>query len=219
MGMRDIQTGLFAGLLLFGTVTSVAAQTAAQEQDAHHPADTQAAPPAPATPGDAPAAAVPEAMPGMGMMTPEMMQMMQRMMCQGGMPGMMGGMAGQEMPKGGAGPGMTSQGQMPMAGMMMCPMMRMMMSGQAGMGMSGSMGSQSVLFGVPSGTPNEMTEDSVRALLERQLNNFGNPRLKLGEVGTSSDGSITAEIVTVDGSLVQKLAFNRYPGLVRQIVE
>lgn len=31
--------------------------------------------------------------------------------------------------------------------------------------------------------------------------------------------SITAEIVTVDGSLVQKLAFNRYPGLVRLIAE
>jgi hypothetical protein len=43
--------------------------------------------------------------------------------------------------------------------------------------------------------------------------------LKLGEIGTDADGSITAEILTVDGSLVQKLAFNRYPGLVRQIVK
>jgi hypothetical protein len=80
-------------------------------------------------------------------------------------------------------------------------------------------GGQGVLFGTPPGTPDEMTEDRVRALLERQLSNLGNPRLKLGEIGTASDGSITAEIVAVDGSLVQKLAFNRYPGLVRQIVE
>ena len=116
------------------------------------------------------------------MMTPEMMQMMQRMMGQGGMPGMMQGMAG-----GSASPGM--------------------------------MGSVNVLFGIPSGTQDEMTEDRVRALLERQLDTLGNPRLKLGGIGTASDGSITAEIVTVDGSLVQKLAFNRYPGLVRQIVE
>jgi len=50
-------------------------------------------------PGNAPAAA-PDAMPGMGMMTPEMMQMMQRMMGQGGMPGMMGGMPGQGTPDG-----------------------------------------------------------------------------------------------------------------------
>ena len=153
----------------------------------------------------------------MGMMTPEMMRMMQRMMGQGGMPGMMGGMAGQTMPEGGAGLGMT--GQMPMAGMLMCPMMQMMMSGQAEMGIPGMTGGQGILFGTPIGTPEEMTENRVRALLERQLTNLGNPRLKLGEIGTAADGSITAEIVTVDGSLVQTLAFNRYPGLVRQIVE
>ncbi|APH70658.1 hypothetical protein [Aquibium oceanicum] len=153
----------------------------------------------------------------MGMMTPEMMQMMQRMMGQGGMPGMMGGMTGQGMPEGGAGSGMT--GQMPMAGMMMCPMMQMMRGGQAGMGMPGMMNGQSILLGTPLGTPDEMTEDRVRALLEQQLTNLNNPRLRLGEIGTASDGSITAEIVTVDGSLVQRLAFNRYPGLVRQIAE
>jgi hypothetical protein len=157
-------------------------------------------------------------MPGMGMMTPEMMQMMQRMMSQGAMTGMMmGEMAGQGMAEGGAVPGMA--GQMPMAGMMACPMMRMMMNGQAGMGMPGMMGGQGILLGTPNGTPEEMTEDRVRALLEQQVTNLGNPRLRLGEIGTAPDGSITAEIVTVDGSLVQKLAFNRYPGLFRQIAE
>jgi hypothetical protein len=55
-------------------------------------------------------------------------------------------------------------------------------------------------------------------LLLGTVTNLGNPRLKLGEISTAADGSITGEIVTVDGSLVQKLAFNRYPGLVRQIV-
>lgn len=151
----------------------------------------------------------------MGMMTPEMMQMMQRMMGQGGMAGMMGGMTGPGMPEGGAGPGTT--GQMPMAGMMMCPMMRMMMSGQAGMGMPGMMGSQGIPLGTPLGAPEEMTEDRVRALVGKQLTSLGNPRLKLGEISTASDGSIIAQILTVDGSLVQKLAFNRYPGLVRQV--
>jgi len=173
----------------------------AAPEDAHHP------------PADA---ARPPAQPG-GMMMGNMMQMMQRMMGQGGMPGMMEGMAGQTMPEGDAGPGMA--GQMPMSGMMMCPMMRMVMSGQAGMGMPGMMGGQGILLGTPLGVPEEMTEDRVRALLEQQLTSLGNPRLRLGDIGTASDGSITAEIVTVDGSLVQKLAFNRYPGLVRQIVE
>jgi hypothetical protein len=72
---------------------------------------------------------------------------------------------------------------------------------------------------MPDGTPEEMTPERVRTLLEQRLTQEGNPRLKLGEIATAADGSITAEIVTVDGSLVQKLAFNRYPGLVRQITE
>ncbi|MBU1312794.1 MAG: hypothetical protein KJ947_20720 [Alphaproteobacteria bacterium] len=217
MRTPNFPTALFAGLLLLGTVTSVAAQTDPQEHDTHHPAETQASPPTPPTPGDEQPTAAPGGMPGMGMMTPEMMQMMQRMMGQGGMPGMMEGMAGQTMSEGDAGPGMS--GQIPMSGMMMCPMMRMMMSGQAGMGMPGMMGGQGILLGTPLGVPEEMTEDRVRALLEQQLTSLGNPRLRLGDIGTASDGSITAKIVTVDGSLVQELAFNRYPGLVRQIVE
>jgi peptidoglycan hydrolase-like protein with peptidoglycan-binding domain len=135
--------------------------------------------------------------PGMGMMTPDMMQMMQRMM-------------------GGMGPGTMGQGQMPMArGMMMCPMMQMMMGARSAMEMPGMMGG----LGMPDGTPEEMTPERVRTLLEQRLTQEGNPRLKLGEIATAADGSITAEIVTVDGSLVQKLAFNRYPGLVRQITE
>lgn len=83
--------------------------------------------------------------------------------------------------------------------------------------MPGMMGSQAMLLGTPLGSPEEMTEDRVKALLEQQLTSLGNPRLRLGDLGTANDGSITAEIVTVDGSLVQKLAFNRYPGLVRQV--
>lgn len=202
---------LFGGLLLTGSATAAFSQTESRDHDAHHPAQTQSAPAAPT--GDAtPPAGMQGAMPGMGMMTPEMMQMMQRMMGRGGMPGMMGRMQGGGMPEAGVG-----QGQMPMAGMMMCPMMRMMMAGRAGMGMPGMMGSQGILLGKPLGSPEEMTEDRVRTLLEQQLTSLGNPRLKLGALDTAGDGSITAEIVTVDGSLVQKLAFNRYPGLVRQI--
>lgn len=196
MRTLNFPTVFLAGLLFLGTLTSVAAQTTAPQDDPHHP-DTPSAPAAPAAPGDAVPGRASEPMPGMGMMTPEMMQMMQSMMGQRGMPGMMG--------------------QMPATGMMSCPMMQMMMSGQAGMAMPGMMGGPAVLLGSPSGAPEEMTEDRVRVLLERQLAALGNPRLKLGEIGTSADGSVTAEIVTVDGSLVQKLAFNRYPGLVRQV--
>ncbi len=64
-----------------------------------------------------------------------------------------------------------------------------------------------------------MTPERVRAIIDQRLAQHDNPRLKTGEIATAADGSITAEIVTVDGPLVQKLAFNRYPGRVRQITE
>lgn len=165
----------------------------------------------------------------MGMMTPDMMQMMQRMMAQRGMgQGMMGGMggqgmpgggmAGQGMPEGGMGQGMMGHGQMPMAGGMMgCPMMQAM-GARGGMKMGGMAG-PGLFYGMPHDATREMTPARVRALLERRLEQHANPRLKLGEIATAADGNIVAEIVTVDGSLVQKLAFNRYPGLVRQITE
>jgi hypothetical protein len=107
--------------------------------------------------------------------------------------------------------GMMKQGQMPMAGgMTMSPMMQMM-------NMQGMMDSPAMLYGMPHGAQEEMTPERVRTFLEQRLTRHGNPRLKLGEIATAADGSITAEIVTVDGSVVQKLAFNRYPGLFRQV--
>jgi hypothetical protein len=152
-------------------------------------------------------------MDGMGMMTPDMMQMMMRMMGQGGMSGMMGGQAGQGMPEGRTG---VATG-MPMAGMTMCPMMQMMSKGQGETGNHGMAGGHGMRLGLPLGAPEEMTRDRARSLVEQELTRLGNPRLKLGQIGKADDGSITVEILTVDGSLVQKLAFNRYPGLVRQV--
>jgi hypothetical protein len=113
------------------------------------------------------------------------------MMGQGGMPGMMG--------QGGM-PGMMGQGGMP--GMM----------GQGGMPGAG------MLYGLPANGQPELTSEQVRIWLEERLARHNNPRLALGEI-TADDDSITAEIVTIDGSLVQKLAFNRYPGLVRQVTD
>ena len=140
---------------------------------------------------------MPSGMPGMmGMMTPEMMEMMQGMMA------MRGDAAGRP-------------------AMMMCPMMREMMGMASGAGSQmgeGGMG-PGALYGMPGAGQEEMTPESVRAWLEQRLAWHGNPRLKIGEIAAAGDATITAEIVTIDGSLVQKLAFNRYPGLVRQMAE
>jgi len=190
MRTTALHAAALAALFLF-SAGAVAAQTAApEEHDVHHPAET------PAAASDAGTADSVEGMSGMkGMMTPEMMKMMQ---------GMMGGSRGEG--------GMNME-----SAMMMCPSMQMMMGMRAGADMQGMMGGPGLLYGMPHGTAEEMTPESVRTFLEKRLEWHANPRLKIGKIATAADGSITAEIVTVDGSLVQKLAFNRHPGMVRQL--
>ncbi|MES2915054.1 MAG: hypothetical protein V4753_08045 [Pseudomonadota bacterium] len=86
----------------------------------------------------------------------------------------------------------------------------------AAMGMGEGAGAE-VILGLAPARTEEMTPEKVRTWLQAQLDRLGNPRLALGAIASAEDGSITAEIRTVDGALVQKLAFNRYPGFVRQI--
>jgi len=127
-----------------------------------------------------------------------------------GMMGMMGGGMGGSPGQGGM-PGMMGMMGGGMPGMMgMAPMMGA--GGMAGIG-------PGVIYGMPRDPQQEMTPERVRSWLEQQLAWHGNPRLKIGEIASLADGTVTAEIRTVDGSLVQKLAFNRYPGLARQIAE
>ncbi len=212
MTNRTALTGLLAGAALFAMSMTATAQTTDDDHAVHHPEVEATAPEGDTADPDTPM------MPGMtGMMPPEMMQMMMRMMGEGGGPGMMGGMRGgpmaEGMPgRGMMGPGMMGQGMMGMGGMPMGPMMR---------GPHGQMGGHALgpgaLYGMPHGAPVEMTPTRVEAFLAHLLERHGNPRLEIGEITQAEDGSIIAEIVTVDGSLVQRLAFNRYPGLFRQI--
>lgn len=212
MTNRTALTGLLAGAALFAMSVTVPAQTTDDDHAAHHPEVEATAPEV-----DAPAADTPMTPGMMGMMTPEMMQMMMRMMGEGGRPGMMGGMRGgpmaEGMPgRGMMGSGMMGQGMMGMDGMPMGPMMH---------GLHGQMGGHALgpgaLYGMHHGAPSEMTPARVETFLSHLLDRHGNPRLEIGEITEAEDGSIIAEIVTVDGSLVQRLAFNRYPGLFRQI--
>jgi hypothetical protein len=249
MKTHPMSLTLFASMLLLGAASHAGAQTTAQDHDAHHPPEeAQAATEAPADgpPGQGMPGGMggmggmmtPEMMQmmrermggmmggrsgeegspgtgmGRGMMSPEMMEMMERMQ------GMMGRRGGEGEPPGtgmgrGMGTGMGPGMMMGPGAMGMCPMMM----GMKGGGMGAMMGGPGLLYGGPHGEPEEMTPERVRELLEGRLEWHGNPRLAIGEIATAQDGSIVAEIVTVDGSLVQKLAFNRYPGLYRQIRE
>jgi hypothetical protein len=140
--------------------------------------------------------------PGYGMMGPGMMgygmgpgMMMGRGMMGYGMgPGMMGN--GDEATPGygmgyGMGPGMMGQGRA--------------MTGR-GQGMMGQ--------GMPGGGA-AFSVDGVKAMMERRLEWSGNPNIKLGKV-EEKDDTMTAEIVTKDGSLVQRFVFDRKTGGMRR---
>jgi hypothetical protein len=107
---------------------------------------------------------------------------------QGGMgPGMQGGM----------GPGTM------MGSGMMCPAM---MQTAMGTGMS-------ALFGSHVAPMLNLSVEDVRGYLNSQIERLKNKRLKVGEV-KADDGKITAEIVTVDKSLVQRLKVDRHTGAI-----
>ncbi len=210
--MKKSQRTIVLPVLALGLGLALVGRVAAQDgaADPHHPAEGAAAattaPPAAAADSAPPAAgtqpAIPPGSAGLATATP-----MCPMMMMGG-PGMTG--------SGAAGPGMMGAGMMG-AGMMGAGMMGAGMTSPGmmpGAMMQEGMG-PGLLYGMPP-TGRELTVDAVRAMLERQLAWHANPRLKLGKV-EADQSAITAEIVTVDGSLVQKLAFDRFPGPVRQV--
>ena len=115
------------------------------------------------------------------------------MMGQGMGPGysMMGSMMGQ----GQMGPGMMGQGKGP------------------GYGMGQVMGPG---YGMGQGMMQPLTDDlsaaQVRHIMEHRLAWQGNPNVKVGNVEEKDDDTIVAEIVTQDGSLVQKFEVDRHTG-------
>lgn len=222
---------LAATLLLAAPI----AQAQDDDHEAHHPEAVEADPAPETAPGAGsgmmgpgmmgPGMMDPEAMRRMmgemmAQMGPEMRERMRTMMEQGDMgPGMMEGMREpSEM-----GPGMMRgmMGPQMMQGMMEA-MLRGMAEGLArglvegavrahGMGPD-AMRAHGTMRGVgigpmmPRGMPGEVSIERVRATVEGHLVWHGNPRLRLGEVAEHEDGTITAEIETVDGSLVQRLS-------------
>lgn len=63
----------------------------------------------------------------------------------------------------------------------------------------------------------DLDADDVRSSIERSLDWHGNKRLKVGDVNETDDDTIVAEIVTLDGSLVQRLAVDRHSGGMQQV--
>ena len=64
-------------------------------------------------------------------------------------------------------------------------------------------------------TDQKLTTDDVKTRMERWLSFQHNPRLKLGDVKEKDDNTITADIVTVDNSLVRRFNVDRNTGIYR----
>jgi hypothetical protein len=146
---------------------------------------------------------------GPHMMSPaEMQQMMAHM-------GHMGGMMGQ----GGHGmdPGMMGQGMHPGMGQMGPGMMGQTpgMMGQMGPGMTGPgmMG----MHGFRVVPMMHLSTDDVRQFLQRHISAHGLTRLQVGEVTQTDDETITADIVTREGSLALRLEIDAYTGFVKSV--
>lgn len=112
------------------------------------------------------------------------------MMGQGNASGCYGMMGGQGM----MGPGMMG----PMHGMMMGP----------GMGWG--------MMGQPAPANLKLSTADVKTNLERWLSWQGNPRLKLGDVKEKDANTVTADITTTEGALVQRLEVDKRTGFMRQ---
>lgn len=101
----------------------------------------------------------------------------------------------------------------------------MMMPGQMGQGMMGQgqmgQGMMTPEYGDRSNLDNRVVPsrdlgvDDVRHFLEHRLEMQGNKRLKLGEVKEVDGDKIAADIITLDGSLVQRLEVDRHGGQMR----
>jgi len=102
-------------------------------------------------------------------------------------PGMMQGGMGPGIMQGGMGPGMMQGGMM-----------------QGGM---------SALFGSRVTPMMNLSTEDVRGYLTAQLDALNNKRLKVGDI-KADDGAITADIVTLDNSLVQRLKVDRHTGAI-----
>jgi len=119
-------------------------------------------------------------------------------------PGMMGG---------GYGPGMMG-GNGPGPGMM-----GMMMGGGMGPAMMAAAGTDVPCPGLAAATANAepLTLDSAQKVVQQRLAWMGNDRLKVGKVEAKGDAAFTAEIVTLDNSLVEKLEIDAKTGFMRPV--
>lgn len=63
----------------------------------------------------------------------------------------------------------------------------------------------------------DLTAKDVKRMMEHRLTWAGNPNVKVGKVEEQDDGTIIAEIVTKEGSLVEKMKVDRHTGIMQPV--
>ena len=96
----------------------------------------------------------------------------------------------------------------------------MMGQGYGGMGQGqgyGGMGQGQGYGGMGMAAPlaEDLSSDGVRHMIEHRVARTGNPNLKVGEIVEQDDDTITADVVTQDGSLVRRFMVDRHTGMMR----
>jgi hypothetical protein len=114
------------------------------------------------------------------------------------------------MGQGQMGPGMMGYGQMG-PGQMGYGMMGYGQRGY-GMGPRAMVGLGNRVFPI-----HDITVDDVRHFLEHRVEAQGYSRLRVGKVEEKDEDTISAEIDTADGALVQKLDVDRHTGLMTEV--
>jgi hypothetical protein len=97
----------------------------------------------------------------------------------------------------------------------------MMGQGYGGMGQGqgqgyGGMGQGYGGMGMAAPLAEDLSSDGVRHMMEHRVARTGNPNLKVGEIVVQDDDTITADVVTQDGSLVRRFMVDRHTGMMRQ---
>jgi hypothetical protein len=70
-------------------------------------------------------------------------------------------------------------------------------------------------MGMAAPLAEDLSLDGVRHMMEHRVARTGNPNLKVGEIVEQDDDTITADVVTQDGSLVRRFMFDRHTGMMR----
>ena len=76
----------------------------------------------------------------------------------------------------------------------------------------GAQGTRNVDCPYVAQTDRDLSADDARDILEAHLVWRGNKRLKIGKVEASGDEAFTAEILTIDNSLVELITINKNTG-------